>query len=384
MPIDLLGHVLAIGQRQLRIIEGELAVLVRDGEELLGHPRRGIVLPRAIELARLETGMDVRHGPGAAFAALCPIDGVARAFPPVPDAINRRRPGIAMPSGLVAIERLLEDAAAFERTRLMPADRAERAQALTFGPAFLAAFAVNLRRFRAVRLAVFSLFPMNVTEEVEKLAMTAMRAGDRRATLVGLVEANLDLALARDRWRADRNVERVGFERGEALGTNEERVALLQWRVLVDLVEEDDPDRPACEVVGATRTDDTKEAAREGFVIERVAGVARLRSADQPPQDRRRFDEGRHALLRKLKGRRVFRLYDQHRTGVEVGVIPGDVLDQRRLEQLRRDHRRDLAAAWLRRCQHWPAGDLHTPGAIFARGAARLLGEYAISICPFG
>ena len=72
-----------------------------------------------------------------------------------------------------------------------------------------------------------------------------------------------------------------------------------------------------------------------------------------------------------------------NRTGVEVGVIPRDVLDQRRLEQLRRDHRRDLAAAWLRRCQHRPAGNFHAPGTVFARGAPRLLGEDAISICPF-
>src|SRR3546814_13893769 len=90
--------------------------------------------------------------------------------------------------------------------------------------------------------------------------MAAMRAFDRGAALVRLRITCLDAAFVFDRRRTGPDRLAVG-EGAEAFVADRKRIAFLQRRILVNLVEQDLADRPAGQVVRAAGAGQGEEAA---------------------------------------------------------------------------------------------------------------------------
>src|SRR5258708_38710418 len=91
-------------------------------------------------------------------------------------------------------------ATTIERARLVPACRLQCPQAIGFGPARAARFAVDARGFCQVLLTVF--VPLDVLEKLREHTVPAVRAGERCAALVRLRIARFDPAPSLDGRRA--------------------------------------------------------------------------------------------------------------------------------------------------------------------------------------
>src|SRR3546814_4865349 len=115
---------------------------------------------------------------------------------------------------------------------------------------------------------------MDVLEEIEELAVPAVRAFDRGLPLIALEPARLDEALALDRRRAypDRQPVREGRH---ALVAERDGIAQAGDRILVHLIVIDTSHRAPGEIIGDAGALMGQEAAREGLVEQRLVGVAR-------------------------------------------------------------------------------------------------------------
>src|SRR5581483_9308802 len=125
-------------------------------------------------------------------------------------------------------------AAADERPRLVPARRAQRAQALAFRPHRRAGLAEYPRGFWVMLVAF--LVPLNVPEEIQELPMAAVRAGYRCAPLIRFLVGIGDAAFILDCRRAGAHREPVRTEAGGAFLRQRDRIAFAGNRILVDLV----------------------------------------------------------------------------------------------------------------------------------------------------
>jgi hypothetical protein len=162
-----------------------------------------------------------------------------------------------------------------------------------------------------VALAVLTLLPFDVLEEVRELPVPAMRAFDRGSALVRFEVARLDPALVLDGRRAHPNRQPVR-ELGRALVADVDRIALAGDRIFVDLVIHDDADRAPRQVVRAAGADQGEEAAGERLVEKGLLGLPGLHGTDQLAQDRRGVDHRSDALFRELLGRVFLRLHQEH------------------------------------------------------------------------
>src|SRR3546814_7879561 len=133
-------------------------------------------------------------------------------------------------------------ATAMKGPGLVPADRLQRPQTVAFRPAGAASLTIDARGFGQMATALV-LVPVDVLEELKELAMAAMRAFDRGAALVRLRITCLDAAFVFDRRRTGPDRLAVG-EGAEAFVADRKRIAFLQRRILVHLVEQDLADRP--------------------------------------------------------------------------------------------------------------------------------------------
>lgn len=162
-------------------------------------------------------------------------------------------------------------AAAQKWPRLMPAGRCQRLQSLAFAPAGTACLAIDLRGLREVNAAVGILVPMNVAEELQEVAVTAVRAFDGCLPLVAVQEARLDPAFTLDRRRACPHRQVIGKGR-LALVAQANRIALARDDIFVRLVVHGDTDGAARQIVGRACAHHGEEAARERLVGQRLVG----------------------------------------------------------------------------------------------------------------
>ena len=165
-----------------------------------------------------------------------------------------------------------------ERRPRPPLAAADRGPAQRVRPGGVAGDAVVARRLRPMLAA--GALPAHLAPD-QHLMRAAARARHPVLPLVALGVGGLDPAQAADRRRRDQHDLAVP-EGDRALLREVDRVALGAGaeRIAVDLVAEQDADRPAGEPRGRVGADDGQVPAREALVQDLVRAVARLRVGD--------------------------------------------------------------------------------------------------------
>jgi hypothetical protein len=159
----------------------------------------------------------------------------------------------------------------------------------------------------------------------QHLVGAAARARHPVLSLVALGIGGLDPAGAADRRRRHQHDLPVP-EGDRALLRELHRVALGAGaeRVAVDLVAEQDADRPAREPRGCVGADDGQVPAREALVQDLVRPVPRLRVGDAPGEARRVARHWREAVLPGL-GVALGRHHHHDRRRVLIDVVADGV-----------------------------------------------------------
>ena len=189
----------------------------------------------------------------------------------------------------------------------------------------------------------------------------------------------LDPARAADRRRRDQHDLAVP-EGHRALLREVDRVALGAGaeRIAVDLVAEQDADRPAREPRGRVGADDGQVPAREALVQDLVRAVPRLRVGDLAHEARRVARHRREAVLRPGLGVPLGRHHHHDRRRVLVDVVADAVAQGLRLAHLTARHHHHALDAPVGDRVHDAALVLGAAGTPLAGLGARLRAQPAV------
>ena len=179
---------------------------------------------------------------------------------------------------------------------------------------------------------------------LQHMPVTAMGARHEIASLVRLQPGAFDPAVPLESRRGHQRHFLARAVSSGALAGQVDRVTFGagRWRVAIDLVAEQDPDRAAGQARCAVGPGDRQMPAGEVFLENRVARVAAFGIAHLADQRRSVADHRRQTILGEGLSHLDGGLHDQNWRRVEIDEVANQGLQDERLAHLRRGHHDDL------------------------------------------